>query len=272
MENAPKSPRSILRSLKTNMPLLRASVRREIQTRYQGSMFGLIWTIITPLLMLAVYTFVFSYVFEMRWGTGTGSKLDFALVLFAGMIVFNMFSECLNRAPKLIISNTNYVKKVIYPLEILPFTIVGGAFFHTLISVAVWITAYTLFIGLPHWTIILLPLVFVPLTLIILGFVFFISALGVYIRDVEQFTALLTMALMFLSPIFYPISALPDVLQTVIYFNPIAPAIELIRDVLYNGVIPSLTLLTFYTAFGLAIFWLGYAWFQSVRKGFADVL
>ena len=171
---------------------------------------GLLWSFFNPVLMLAVYTFVFSVVFKARWAGGSDSKTEFALVLFAGLLVFNLFAECVNRAPGLILSNVNYVKKVIFPLEILPVVALGSAGFHFLISLVVWSIFYLLFFGIPPATILLLPLILIPLVLITLGISWLLASLGVYLRDVSQIIGVVTTVLMFLSPIFYPIVALPE--------------------------------------------------------------
>ena len=222
--------------------------------------------------MLAVYTFVFSVVFKARWSGGSDSKTEFALILFAGLIVFNLFAECFNRAPGLILSNVNYVKKVVFPLEILPWVSLGSALFHTLISLVVWLIAYLILFGVPHVTVLLLPLVFFPLLLFIMGLTWGLASLGVYLRDVSQFVGIFTTALMFLSPLFYPSSALPEEYRYLLLLNPLTPAIEQARDVLFWGKAPDMTMLTVYLLISALIAWLGFAWFQKTRKGFADVL
>ena len=208
------SPIEMFASLWRNRELIKASVKREVLGRYRGSFLGLAWSFFNPLFMLAVYTFVFSVIFQARWGGGSGSKTEFALVLFAGLLVFNLFAECINRAPGLILSNTNYVKKVVFPLEILPFVGLLSALFHTLISLGVWLIAYTLFFGIPHLTVFYLPLVLLPFCLFIMGLSWALASLGVFLRDVSQFIGLLTTALMFISPIFYPATAFPKTTAT----------------------------------------------------------
>ena len=174
--------------------------------------------------MLVVYTFVFSVVFNARWSAGSDSKTEFALVLFAGLIVFNLFAECANRAPGLILANVNYVKKVVFPLEILPWVALGSAMFHAMISLGVWLAAYVLLFGLPHVTALFLPLVFLPLAFFIMGVSWALASLGVYLRDVSQFVGILTTVLMFLSPIFYPVTALPEAYRSFLLLNPLMPA------------------------------------------------
>jgi lipopolysaccharide transport system permease protein len=272
MQNFSATPREMLASLWRHRGLIQASAKREVLGRYRGSVLGLLWSFFNPLLMLLVYTFVFSVVFKSRWSGGSESKTEFALVLFVGLIVFNLFSECINRAPTLILSNANYVKKVVFPLEILPFVGLISALYHALISMVVWVVAYILFFGLPQPTALLLPLIVVPLCLLVMGLSWALASLGVFLRDVAQFIGVLTTVLMFLSPVFYPASGIPESYRHWLYLNPVTPVIELSRDVLYWGKLPDFGLLGIYWLVTAIIAWLGFAWFQKTRKGFADVL
>jgi len=272
MRSFSASPIEMFASLWRNRELIKASAKREVLGRYRGSFLGLLWSFFNPLFMLAVYTFVFSVVFKARWGGGSDSKTEFALVLFAGLLVFNLFAECINRAPSLILSSTNYVKKVVFPLEILPFVGLLSALFHTLISLGVWLLAYTLFFGIPHLTVFYLPLVLLPFCLFLMGLSWALASLGVFLRDVSQFIGLLTTALMFLSPIFYPATALPEDYRHILYLNPLTTVVEQTRDVLFWGKTPDLFMLGIYCVVTLGIASLGFAWFQKTRKGFADVL
>lgn len=272
MRNFPATPREIAASLWRNRSLIKASVKREVLGRYRGSVMGILWSFFNPLFMLIVYTFVFSVVFKARWSAGSESRTEFALVLFAGLLVFNLFSECINRAPGLIVGNQNYVKKVVFPLEILPWVGLGAALFHGAVSLGVWMVAYLIFFGMPHATILYLPLILLPFGLFIMGLSWALSSLGVYLRDVGQFIGLLTTVLMFLSPIFYPTSALPEAYRVLLYLNPLTPVIEQTRDVLFWGKAPDFAMLGIYLIVTAIIAWLGFAWFQKTRKGFADVL
>lgn len=272
MQHFSASPREMVASFWRNRGLIRNLINREVIGRYRGSMLGILWSFFHPVFMLTVYTFVFSVVFKARWSGGGESKAEFALVLFAGLIVFNLFAECFNRAPGLVLANANYVKKVVFPLEILPWVAVGSTLFHALISVGVWLLFYLLVIGLPHPTILLLPMVLLPLLLLMAGLSWALAALGVYLRDVAQLATLFTTVLMFLSPIFYPISALPSKYQPLLNLNPLAPAISQMRDVLYWGVVPNPWVYLGYLLVCGMIACLGFAWFQKTRKGFADVL
>lgn len=262
----------MLSSLWCNRQLIKASAEREVLGRYRGSVMGILWSFLNPLFMLAVYTVVFSVVFNARWGSGSDSKTEFALVLFAGLMMFNLFAECINRAPGLILSNVNYVKKVVFPLEIMPVVMLLSALFHGLISLGVWFLAYLVFFGLPHTTVLYLPLIVLPFVLLIIGLSWGLASLGVYLRDVSQFIGVTTTVLMFLSPIFYPATALPEHYRHLLYLNPLTPVVEQTRDVLFWGKAPDFAMLGIYWLVTAIIAWLGFAWFQKTRKGFADVL
>ena len=272
-QTQPTSLFSLVTSIAKNQQLIFQLIKREVVGRYKGSIFGLAWSFFNPILMMIIYTFVFSVVFKSRWGsTGADSKAEFALILFAGMIIFNLFSEAVIRSPSLIIDRVNYVKKVVFPLEILPVVNLGCALFHALISLLVLILAMTILNGQILWTIVFLPLVLLPLILLILGISWFLAALGVFMRDIGQFIGILMTILMFLSPIFYPISALPVKYQGWILFNPLSFIIEQARVILISGGMPDLLGLSIYLAFALFAMLSGFAWFQKTRKGFADVL
>jgi lipopolysaccharide transport system permease protein len=266
------SPIEMFASLWRNRELIKALAKREVLGRYRGSVMGILWSFFNPMLMLAVYTFVFSVVFQARWGGGTGSKTEFAVVLFAGLLMFNLFAECINRSPSLIISNVNYVKKVVFPLEILAFVSLGAAAFHMLVSFAVWLIFYLVFFGVPHPTVLLFPLVLLPLVLFTLGLSWMLASIGVYLRDVGQVVGVFTTALLFLSPIFYPVTALPPKYQTLLHLNPLTPVIEQTRQVLVWGNLPDFGIWAASMSVSVAVALLGFAWFQKIRKGFADVL
>lgn len=272
MQPFSSSPVALVASLWRHRDLLMALTQREVVGRYRGSFLGLLWSVFHPVFMLAVYTFVFSVVFKARWSGGNDSRTEFALVLFAGIIVFTLFSECVNRAPGLILGNVNYVKKVVFPLEILPVVTLGAAAFHLLASTAVWLVFYLVFFGVPHPSVLLLPLVLLPLVFFTLGVSWMLASLGVYLRDVGQIVGVLTTALLFLSPIFYPVSALPESYRIFLHLNPLTPVIEQTRQVLVWGTWPDPVFWLGTLAVGLVVAWLGFAGFQKTRRGFADVL
>jgi len=272
MQRFSYTPAQMISSLWRNADLLKVLVKREVLGRYRGSVIGILWSFFNPLLMLAVYTFVFGVVLKARWNVESNSHTEFALVLFAGLIVFNFFAECVTRSPQLILSNVNYVKKVVFPLEILPCVALGSAAFHALVSWSVWIAAYVVLFGVPHLTVLLLPLVMLPLVLFILGVTWWLASLGVYLRDVSQIVGILVMVLMFLSPIFYPISALPEGFRRFVILNPLTTVVEQTRDVMYWGRFPDWAMFGVAFAVGMITAWLGFVWFQRTRKGFADVV
>ena len=269
----PTSPAALARSLWRNRELIAQMTRREVAGRYKGSVMGLAWSFFNPVFMLAVYTFVFSVVFKARWGVGGDeSKTQFAVVLFVGMIVHGLLAEVLNRAPGLILSNVNYVKKVVFPLEILPVISMGAALFHSLVSLGVLLIAFVMFNGYLHWTVVLAPLVVLPLVILTLGLAWMLASLGVFLRDVGQTIGMITTVMLFLAPVFYPIAALPEEMRPWIMANPLTFIIEQAREVLIWGRFPNWIGLGIYTVAATVVSWAGYAWFQKTRKGFADVL
>ena len=267
----PTSLVALARSLWHNRQLIVQMTMREVVSRYKGSIMGLAWSFFNPVFMLVVYTFVFSVIFKSRWG-GDDVRMLFAVVLFVGMIVLGLFSEVLNRAPSLILSNVNYVKKVVFPIEILPVIAMGAALFHSLISLSVLLTAFVLFNGYLHWTVIFIPLVLFPLVIATLGLAWILAALGVFLRDVGQTIGIITTVLMFLSPVFYPVTAVPEQFRPFIMANPLTFIIEQAREVLIWGHAPNWLGLGIYTVAATVVAWAGYALFQKTRKGFADVL
>jgi lipopolysaccharide transport system permease protein len=265
----------MIRSVWLHRSLIWQMASREVVGRYKGSVMGLLWSFLNPVFMLVVYTFVFSVVFKARWGTGGvghESRTEFAVVLFAGMIVHALFAEVINRAPGLILGNVNYVKRVVFPLELLPVISMAAALFHALVSIAVLLVAILIFSGYVHWSSVFVLIVFLPLVIMTLGFAWIFASLGVFLRDVGQVVGVFTTVLMFLSPVFYPVSSLPVFMQPWMMLNPLTFIIEQTRAVLIWGQLPNWIGLAAYSV-GAGLFaWLGYIWFQKTRKGFADVL
>jgi len=269
----PATPLTIFTSFWKNRQLIWQLTRREVIGRYRGSILGLAWSFFNPLLMLFVYTFVFSVVFKARWGTSSDeSRTDFAIILFTGMIVFGLFAEIVNRAPALIISNVNYVKKVVFPLEVLSWVSLGTMIFHSLVSLFVLLLTQLIVNHSLPWTILFFPLVLLPLIFASLGVSWFLAALGVYVRDIGQLTTVFTTVLMFISAVFYPISALPANYQTLLKLNPLVLIITESRNVLIYGILPDWTSLGLALLAGFSMATVGFWWFQKTRKGFADVL
>lgn len=269
----PAGPGALLRSLWAHRGLMRQLVRQEILTRYRGSVLGIAWSLVTPVLMLLVYTFVFSVVFQARWGgLEGGGRAGFAVVLFAGMAVFMLFSDVMARAPTVIMANANYVKRVVFPLEVLPVVHMGSALFHFAFSMLAWFVAAWIVLGRVPLTALLLPLAIGPVIIGTLGLAWVVASLGVFLRDLAQTIGLLVTAAMFLTPIFYPLEAIPVEYRGWIRLNPLTTSVEHARSLLIEGEVPpALELLV---AWGVAVVlaMLGFAWFQKTRKGFADVV
>ena len=269
----PTSPASLGKSLWLHRQLIKQMAWREVVGRYKGSIMGLLWSFITPVLMLAVYTFVFSVVFKARWGAGgEESKVTFALILFVGLIMHGLLAEVLTRAPSLILGNVNYVKKVVFPLEILPVISLAAALFHSMVSLVVLLLAFVAVNGYLPWTIVLIPIVLLPLAILVLGFGWMLAALGVFIRDIGQAMGIITTIMLFTSTVFFPLSALPEKYHPFILANPLTFIIEQSRKVLLFGDLPNWSGLGVYMLIATVVAWAGYGWFQQIRKGFADVL
>lgn len=254
--------------------LLIALVKREVEGRYRGSVLGVFWSMLTPLMMLGVYTFVFGTVFKSRWATSssTSSQVEFAVILFVGLIVYQIFAETVNRAPGLMLANSNYVKKVVFPLEILVPVALGSALFHGMVSLAILFPFIYFVMGSVPWTTLLLPVIIFPLLLMTIGIGWFLASLGTYARDIGQFVGTITTAMMFLTPIFFPISVLPEWLHGWIALNPLTLPVEETREAVIFGRLPDFLALGQYTCLALIVFAFGFLWFQKTRKGFADVL
>jgi lipopolysaccharide transport system permease protein len=273
MSLSPKTtPGAAIGSLYTHRELVWELVKRDFIGRYKGSIMGVAWSLFHPLLLLAIYTVVFSVAFKARWGTGEESKVAFALVLFSGMIVHAFFAECLNRAPGLIISNPNYVKKVVFPLEVLPWMALISALLHFAVSLSV-LLVFCALAGVPvQIGTLLIPVVLLPLILLTLGLSWLLASLGVYLRDLSQGIGIVTTVALFLSPVFYPIDTLPESYQTFIKWNPITLPIVQLRDLMLWGKPVEWDAWAVSLALGAALSYFGFWWFQKTRRGFADVL
>ncbi len=249
-------------------------IKREIESRYRGSALGLIWSMITPLLMLGIYTFVFGTVFRSRWGEADAHTppAQFAVILFTGLIVYQIFAETITRAPMLMIANSNYVKKVVFPLEILVPVAIGNALFHAGVSLLILLPFIYLVMGAIPLTAVLLPFVIAPLLLMSAGAGWFLASLGTYTRDIGQFIGTFATALLFLAPIFFPSTALPVWVQPWLALNPVTIPVEQAREVLIFGKMPDWDALYGYTLIAVIVCASGFLWFQKTRKGFADVL
>jgi lipopolysaccharide transport system permease protein len=248
-------------------------MRREIEVRYKGTYLGIVWSMIHPLLMLGIYSFAFSVVLQARWRSDRSESLgEFAITLFAGLIAFNLFSECVNRAPSLVVTSPNYVKKVVFPLEILSVSSLGSALFHAMVSIGVLVLGGILLLGTAPRGILWLPIVALPLIGLSLGLSWFLAAMAVYVRDVGYATALGTQMLFFLTPVFYPMELVPEDLRPLLRLNPLAEVVEEFRRVLVWQQPIDWGAWLVVALVSAVVLMLGYGWFMKTKVGFADVL
>jgi lipopolysaccharide transport system permease protein len=246
--------------------------KREILGRYRGASIGLLWSVVSPFLMLMVYTLAFGYVMKGRWPGADGSTTNFALIMFVGLITHGFFAECITRAPQLIVSNTSYVKKVIFPLETLTWSMTLSALFHLFMNVLVLLLLKVFLHEGLSWTVLLLPIVVLPLVILAIGVGWVLSALGVYLRDISQFVGVLSSAMLFLSSAIVPVNSLPEKYRWVFMVNPLTLIINQAREIVLWGRLPDWSALAVYTVLAVAVFAGGYRFFQKMRGGFADVL
>jgi len=246
--------------------------KREAIAKYKGSYLGFAWTFITPLIMLIVYTFVFGQIFQSKWQVNSSNPMEFSLILFCGLTVYNIFSETISRAPQLIITNVNYVKKVVFPLEIFPFVSLGSALVNGTVNFILLLIFQLLITGKLYWTLVLFPIVLLPLLIMIIGISWFLSSLGVFLRDIGYVITISIQALMLLSPIFYPSTSVPDQFQWFFQINPIAYFVEAARAVVLFGEIPQIITYLKFLLSAILISFLGYWWFRRTKSGFSDVL
>ena len=254
--------------------LIKQLLVREISSRYRGSIMGIVWSLVTPILMLGIYTFVFKYIFKARWTvpTADGEVLSFAMILFLGMLVHGMLADILMRSPGLIVENVNFVKKVVFPLETLSWVTLFSTIFNFVIGFFLLLGFVYIELGQIPVTALLVPVILLPYFLLLLGVSWLLAALGVYVRDIQQVSGTLATLLLFLSPVFYSISILPDNLQLLIRFNPITVIVEACRSVVIFGEQPNYYYLTVYSVVALFVAVLGFTLFNRMRRGFADVL
>lgn len=263
---------SVGKSLFAYRALIIQLVKREITGRYRGSFLGVIWSFLNPLLMITIYTFVFGIVFKSRWRAASADPMEFAVVMFAGVLIHGLIAECITRAPALIVGNVNFVKKVVFPLETLAWVSMGTALFHSLIAMIIFIGAILLWQGNVPASVLLVPIIMMPFVLLTVGLVWFISALGVYLRDIGQLMGIVSSLLMFLAPVFYPLSSVPHSLSGYLYLNPITFIVEQVRNAAIWGQPVDWIGWCVYSLVAWGVAWLGLSWFQRMRGGFADVL
>jgi lipopolysaccharide transport system permease protein len=266
------SPASLWRSAWKNRELIYQLARKDIIGKYKGSLFGLAWSYISPLFMLGIYTVFFTQVFNARWGVMGEGKGQYATALFAGLILHTALADCISRGSQLVTDNANYVTKVIFPLEILPWVSSMTAIYHALASLVVLAAFSLIFTGHIATTFLLFPVVYLPLLLACTAVGWLLASLGVYVRDIGQMTSLIVIALMYTAPVFFPMEMVPQGIRSIMRFNPLTFLIVEARKVLLWGQLPDWLGLAVYTGGALLACWLAYAWFQHTRKGFIDVL
>lgn len=265
-------PFSPYRALVRNFGLVVQMAKRDVAARYRGSFMGLFWSFFNPLLMLVVYTFVFGVIYKARWNAHVTGHLAYAVILFAGLNVSTMFSECAGKAATLIVDNTNFVKRVVFPLESLSWSVLGAALFHLLISTIALLVIELIAVHSIPWTIVLFPIVVAVFLPFVAGTVWLLASLGVFLRDLKQAIAIITMALMFLAPIMYPMSMIPGKYRILLYLNPLTVIAMASQKVLFLGEMPRWDHLGLYLLVSGLFAWGAFVWFQRTRKGFADVI
>ncbi len=252
--------------------LLVELTKREILGRYRGATIGMFWSLISPFLMLMVYTLAFGYILRSRWPGTSGSTTDFALILFVGLIIHGFFAECLIRAPQLVLSNPSYVKRVVFPLELLTCSMALTALFHFGMNSLVLVALKWFWHGDLSWHVLLLPIVVAPLVILAIAVGWFLSALGVYLRDIGQIVGVLATAMLFLSSAIVPVQSVPENYRWVFYANPLTLIIDQAREVVIWGRMPDWGALGLYTVCVTVLAILALGLFRRMRGGFGDVL
>ena len=261
------------RTLWQNRSLLFQFTRRNVESRYRGSLLGLLWSFIQPLMMLFIYTFVFSIVFKAKWNlAGDGAPGVFPVVMFSGMAMYNIFQESIILNCSVITGNQNLVKKVIFPLDILPVANMGATAVLGMAWVALLVIGVLIVFGHVCWTLVLTPLVYLPLLMITLGVSYFVASLGVYMRDMQYIVGIILQVLFFMTPVFYPIENVPEQFQPILLLNPLSPILEQGRQVMIFGQVPDVWVWLRSFAIAYLVLHFGYVWFRTTKKGFADVL
>jgi lipopolysaccharide transport system permease protein len=265
------APISIILSLWHYRTLILRLTTRELSAKWRGTVLGIFWSIATPLLSFFIYGFVFSQIMHSRW-SGELENTDYSLVLFSGLVTFSIFIESVNRAPSLILENVSYVKKVIFPLEILAVVAVLVAVTNAGFGIMVLLAAILWIMGTLSWTILLVPLVLLPYCIFILGLTWILSSLGVFLRDVRQLIVVATSLLMFLTPVLYSVNSVPERYRWIIELNPLTPTLAQMRAVIFGVQWPDISSYIASWCFALVSASLGYFWFMRTRKAFADVI
>lgn len=244
-------------------------IKRDVLLRYRGAYFGLLWIFLNPIIMLGIFVFVFGHIFQMKWPQDTGS-VPYPLHLYCGLIAFNIFGEAVSRSPSAVRSYPSYVKKIIFPVELLPIVPLGSALIHAVFNTIILIAGLA-WVGELHASQWLFPVLLLPLFLFSLGLAWFLAAWGVFIKDMTQIVPVFVQMMLFLSPVFYPAQAVPEALRGIYGYNPLGAVIGSLRAALAGQ---SIAWPSWLTAMAIALFALlmGYAFFQHSRDEFADAL
>jgi lipopolysaccharide transport system permease protein len=252
--------------------LIRALVGRDIESRIRGTVLGKVWIVFGPLFMLAVYTLVFGLILNSRWQDRTDETFLFPLIYFSGLILFNFFFESISRATTLLRENQSFITKIVFPLEAFCYSVVGSSLVRYAIGLLILSAFYLLLQGLPPATALAYPVLLVGLALFAIGATLALAALAVYLRDLAHVMQPLSMLLLFLSPLFYPLDRVPEAFQPLVMLNPLAYPLEATRNALFFGEWPNPAAVTVYVLLGWASAVAGYALFMRLRPGFADVV
>lgn len=260
--------------LRDNRNLIRILTLRELAGRFTGSFLGRFWLILSPLIMLGIYAYFFGEILQAKWSIGPDSEglVHFALIIFSGLILHQLFADSVGRAPDLIVSNPNYVRKIVFPLEVLPVVALTTTILQLLISMVILMVVCALATGSVKWTWLLIPIIFIPFFIVTLGIMWLLSALGVFLRDLRQVTQFVATIALFLSPVFYPMDRLPEGLQILKFINPLIVTIEQTRIVLFEGNPPEWGVLGIYSLVSIIIASFGFYFFTRSKSAFADVL
>ncbi len=259
-----------LRDLSTHWQMLVRLVPRDVQARYLGSTFGLLWSFASSLLILLAYWFFLGVVLQARWGTAP--SVQYPVILFSGLILHQFFAEVIGRAPSLIIANSSYVRKVVFPVQVLPWVTVATAGFHLLVNLLILLLGQLLILHTVPLSWLWLPVVVLPLLPMTVGFAWIVSSLGVYLRDIAHIVPLVLTVMMFLSPIFYSLDMVPLRFRPWLMLNPLTLVMEQARRVAIQGLAPDFLQLGLYMVVSIVVMFAGYWWFARTKKGFADVL
>src|SRR6266566_6923365 len=274
MISAQAARRSVWRplwQLPRRFDLIVSLTKRELAARYRGSVLGILWVILTPVVMIAIFTIIFAGLFKARFGA-SNSQWDYALYLFCGLLPWNAFQESLQLSSSTIVAHANLVKRVVFPLETLPVSLSLAAVVNQLFGTMVLIIAVILLRREMHVTIIYLPLILIPQLVATFGAAWLVASLGVFIRDIVQGITLVLMAWMYLTPIIYPESLVPERYLGIVNLNPFTPLVRNYRRIILDGSLPDWRGLAYFVAFAIVSFLLGYWWFARTRKNFADVI